>query len=102
MRLSYYRFPDGTPENILLESGCGVILKNGSQIYPKTIPEDKRELIERVNDTFLCSISVAKWYLNKYGGSAWTEHYERDGSLFEVTPINLTGNNSKFKYNHHL
>lgn len=34
--------------------------------------------------------------------SAWTEHYERDGTLFEVTEIHLTGNNSRFKYNHHL
>lgn len=29
-------------------------------------------------------------------------HSERDGSCFEVTDITLTGNNSKFKYNHHL
>ena len=60
MRFSYYRFPDGTPENILLESGCGVILKSGHEIFPDTIPEDMRELVERVNDTFLCSITVAK------------------------------------------
>lgn len=102
MRLSYYRFPEGTSENILLENGCGVILKSGSEIYPEVIPEDKRDQIERVNDTVLCSISVAKQYLKKYGGCAWTEHYERDGTLFEVTPIQLTGNNSKFKYNRHL
>ena len=102
MRLSYYRFPDGTSENILLESGCGVVLKSGSTIYPDSIPEDKRDQVDRVEDCFLCSVSVAKQYLKKYGGSAWTEHYDRDGCLFEVTEIRLAGNNSKFKYNRHL
>lgn len=48
------------------------------------------------------SISTAKQLLKKEGGYAWTEHYERNGTLFEVTPITLTGNNSKFKYNRHL
>jgi len=38
----------------------------------------------------------------KLGGSAWTEHCERDGGCFKVTPIELGKNNSKFKYNHHL
>ena len=102
MRLSYYQFPEGTAESTLLENGCGVILKSGHEIFPDTIPADKREQVERVNDFFLCSIAIAKQYLKKYGGCAWTEHYERDGSLFEVTPIQLTGNNSRFKYNHHL
>ena len=40
--------------------------------------------------------------LKTKGGSAWTEHYDRDGGLFEVTKIELTGNNSRFKYNVHL
>lgn len=48
------------------------------------------------------SISTAKKLLKEQGGEAWTEHYDRDGGLFEVTPINLMGNNSRFKYNHHL
>ena len=40
--------------------------------------------------------------LKQYGGSAWTEHCERDGGCFEVTEIKLKGNNSRFRYNHHL
>lgn len=32
----------------------------------------------------------------------WRDYYERDGTLFEVTEIRLDGNNSRFKYNHHL
>ena len=46
----------------------------------------------------VCSVSTAKKLLKQKGGCAWTEHYERDGGLFEITKIELTGNNSKFKY----
>jgi hypothetical protein len=53
-------------------------------------------------EPILCKISTAKKLLKEKGGHAWTEHYERDGGLFEVTQIELTGNNSKFKYNQHL
>ena len=47
-------------------------------------------------------ISTAKKLLKEKGGSAWTEHYDRDGSMFEVTQIELKENNSRFKYNQHL
>ncbi len=50
----------------------------------------------------LMSITEAKKLLKSQGGFAWTEHYERDGSLFETTEIKLEGNNSRFKYNRHL
>ena len=102
MRLNYYRFPEGTDESILLANGCGVVLKTGSTIYPESIPDDKRELVDYVEDTIPCCVSFAKKLLKQYGGAAWTEHCERDGGCFEVTEIKLTGNNSKFKYNHHL
>jgi hypothetical protein len=48
------------------------------------------------------NVTTAKKLLKKQGGKAWTEHYDRDGSLFEVSKIEPNGNNSKFKYNHHL
>lgn len=48
------------------------------------------------------SIKEAKRLLKCYGGSAWTEHYERDGTMFEVTTITTSGNNSNHRYNHHL
>lgn len=102
MRLSYYRFPEGTPEGVRLENGCGVVLKSGSTIYPDSIPAEKRLLVDYVGDTISCSVSAAKKLLKQYGGSAWTEHLERDGGCFEVTEIRIAGNNSRFKYNHHL
>ena len=37
MRLSFYRFPEGTPEMVLLAAGCDVILKDG-----RTVCTDKR------------------------------------------------------------
>ena len=79
MRLSYYQFPDNTPEEILIENGCD--------------PDDP---------VVPCSVKWAKKLLKQYGGFAWTDHIERDGSVFEVTEIKLKGNNSKFTYNHHL
>ena len=103
MRLNYYRFPEETPEEELLKNGCAIILKDGSEIYAESIPESKRPLVSHI-DTVLSGISVrhAKDLLRTYGGSAWTEHCERDGGLFEVTDIHLSGNNSQFRYNRHL
>ncbi len=61
--------------------------------YWRENPEDEAELV---------SIKEAKKLLKQKGGYAWTEHYERDGTLFEVTEIELQGNNSRFQYNNHL
>lgn len=49
-----------------------------------------------------CSVTTAKKLLKVFGGTAWTEHCDRSGGCFEVTPITLTRNNSRFKYNQHL
>lgn len=58
------------------------------------------------NDEAECmSIRNAKKLLKKEGGQAWAEHYERDGTLFEVTEINLENNSNTTygaKYNNHL
>lgn len=102
MRISYYRFPEGTPESVLLENGCGVVLKDGREIYPDSIPEERRPLVDHINDTVSCCVSFAKRMMKQYGGHGWTEHIDRDGGCFEVTEITLKGNNSRFKYNHHL
>ena len=103
MRFNYYRFPETTDDSTRVNEGCAVILKNGEKIYPKNIPDDKRSLINYVDDTLDgISVTTAKQLLKKYDGSAWTEHCERDGGCFEVTEITLKGNNSRYKYNHHL
>ena len=88
---------------VRFKEGCAVILKTGSKIYPESIPEDKWPLIDHI-DFYLEGITIrrAKNLLKTFGGSAWTEHCERDGGVFEVTEILLTGNNSRFRYNHHL
>lgn len=80
MRLNYYRFPDNTNQEILKQHNC--------------TPDD--------NMLGGITVTAAKKLLKEYGGSAWTEHIDRDGSCFEVTEIKLTGNNSRFKYNRHL
>lgn len=50
----------------------------------------------------LMSITEIKKFIKKQGGYGYTEHYERDGTLFDVTEIEVKGNNSTFKYNRHL
>lgn len=47
-------------------------------------------------------LSTIKKLIKRYGGSGYTTHCERDGGVFEVTDIKIRGNNSRFKYNHHL
>lgn len=97
MRLNYYRFPKDTPEHILIDNGCKetryILNEQTGKFDEQTTITDTIEAI---------SVSAAKSLLKQYGGSAWTEHCERDGSLFEVTEITLKGNNSRFKYNRHL
>ena len=122
MRLNYYEFPDGMSEEVLKEY-CEI--KTCYFFYEgerKTIDEMLNVLTEDGTDPMKaldimdklpkeviyeklvagCSITFAKQLLKLYGGKAWTEHYERDGGCFEVTPIRIKGNNSRAKYNHHL
>lgn len=48
------------------------------------------------------SISEAKKLLKERGGYASTFHIDRDGCVFETTPIKLNRNNSVHHYNKHL
>lgn len=57
-------------------------------IYYRATPQSESEL---------CNVSYAKKMLKKQGGAAWTEHYDRDGSFQESTPITL-GNNANTTY----
>lgn len=103
MRLHYYRFPESSDPMVRFREGCAVILKSGNAIHPETIPDDKWPLVDCIDDVLSgVSITRAKKLLRQYGGTAWTAHCDRSGGVFEVTEIQLTGNNSRFKYDHHL
>ena len=103
MRIHYYSFPENTPEKTLLENGCAIVLKSEEEIYAETIPDEHRNEVEYIDRTIAAiSLKKAKELMKKYGGAAWTEHYDRSGTFFEATPIKLSGNNSKVKYNKHL
>lgn len=78
MRISYYQFPENVPDEIV------------------------RQYCDDDGNVTSCTVTFAKKMLKQYGGCAWTEHIDRDGGCFEVTPITVGGNNSRFKYNHHL
>ena len=104
MRITYYRFPDDTPVNVMVTEGCDGYREDGRAVHYWQAEEIKDWAGIKVEDRTLegIKISAAKELLRKYGGYAWTEHIDRDGGCFEVTEIKLTGNNSRFKYNHHL
>ena len=103
MRLNYYEFPENTPEDVLLAHGCDVVLKAGTTIHVEYIPDDKRALVQYVDARIGgLTVTAVKRLMKQYGGVGWTEHINRDGCVFETTPITLNGNNSKFKYNQHL
>jgi hypothetical protein len=74
MRLNYYN----PPENAAQLDGC-----------PK-------------EDAGGYSVTQVKQFIRKFGGGGYTLHIDRDGGVFETSTIELTGNNSKFKYNRHL
>lgn len=80
VRIHCYKFPQATSEEVLKEYGI-----NDSDYTLSGI-----------------ALSEVKKLMKKYGGVGYTMHLERDGTLFETTPITLKGNNSRFKYNQHL
>lgn len=112
MRLNYYEFPEGVDPHTRYLNGASC--KSGHCKLGKPLCRDcdvgdgdwfeceHYHCDEADNLIGGCSVSTAKKLLKTFGGTAWTEHCDRSGSVFEVTPIKLGKNNSRFKYNHHL
>ena len=112
MRITKYEFEN---DEIAYKLGCSALMnddlekycpeycqENGfSKCWEGTWEEIKNDY-KKINKVITCSITCAKNLIKQYGGKAWTEHYDRDGGLIEITNINLKGNNSKFKYSYHL
>jgi len=109
MRLNYYEFPESVDPHTRYLNGASN--KGGHCELGYT---SCRECVGcwyecehyhcDESDTLICgcSVTTAKKLLKKFGGRAWTEHCDRSGGCFEVTPIKLGKNNSRLKYNHHL
>lgn len=103
MRINYYKFPEGTDENILLENGCAIICKDGRTVYADNIPDEHRAEVDYIaREISGITVTFAKELLKTFGGSAITRHFDRDGGLFETTEIRVNKNNSTHKYNRHL
>ena len=106
MRINYYYFPkEMTPR----ERFAAYVKVFGEDVNdwrgkPLVTDDTSDEDIERhfPAEVEACKVSDAKKFLRLCGGSAFTQHFERDGGLFETTEIKLKGNNSRFKYNRHL
>lgn len=112
MRINYYQFPAGVDPDTRYRNGachqeghCDTGREScfGCPICKGGWSECEHFKAIQAEDTvYGCSVTEAKRLLREFGGTAWTEHCERDGSVFEVTSITLKGNNSRFQYNHHL
>lgn len=112
MRLNYYEFPEGVDPHTRYLNGASHTAGHCELGRPNCRGCDHCEggwsecehfhcdQAERL--VMGCSVTTAKKLLKQFGGTAWTEHCDRSGGCFEVTPIELKGNNSRFKYNHHL
>ena len=102
MRITYYYFPDSLP----LEERISAYLAASGVKLDMADRFDRcryRTISEEVGDGRIAvSITIAKRLLRSIGGEAETHHIERDGTIFEVTPVLLVGNNSRHKNNRHL
>ena len=113
MRLNYYKFPETVDAQTRFRNGAAAIdggncefgheddricdiCEDGCLSCEHFIVTDAEEIIGGIK------ITAAKKLLKEFGGSAWTKHIDRDGGVFETTPIKLSGNNSHHKYNKHL
>lgn len=107
MRITYYQFPK-TMSNKERFNAYFEILAWNPQNSPEEIEWRKQRAInlgEVENAPYeleAIKVSTAKKLLKTYGGVAFTQHFDRDGGLFETTEIKLKGNNSTHKYNRHL
>lgn len=101
MRITYYSFPQNMSiRDVSLATIRLIEGRTDVDSIPESISDEVlKSNFERTIDT---TVLNAKKLLKLYGGSAYTAHFDRDGGLFETTPINLKGNNSRHKYNRHL
>ena len=112
MRLNYYEFPEGVDPHTRYLNGAsnkgghcerGHTSCRGCDACEGGWSECPHYHCDKAETLICgCSVTTAKKLLREFGGRAWTEHCDRSGSCFEVTPIKLGKNNSHFKYNHHL
>lgn len=103
MRVTYYTFP----EEVSPADCISAYLKAKGWTPDMNDREDMvhyRNLKGKIAEygEIECSVSFAKKLLRAIGGNAYTQHFDRSGSLFETTPIRLAGNNSRHQYNQHL
>ena len=102
MRSTYYVFPDDMPIR-----DCYDAWAKGTEGYEPPPSDMTDEEVERdFPRRQFCTVTKCKKMMKKYGGYGYTEHVDRDGSMFEVTYIKAKGNNAKTtygaKYNRYL
>ena len=57
---------------------------------------------EQSEAEYVGTVTKAKKLIKEKGGTAWIEHCDRDGCVFETTEVVVGEKNSGFRYNRHL
>ena len=107
MRINCYQFPKSMSDKQRFDAYFEMLLWNPKN-NPAEIEWRRQQALQRgevkntPHEIEAIKVSTAKKLLKTYGGVAFTQHFDRDGGLFESTEITLNGNNSNHKYNRHL
>ena len=123
MRINYYSFPDSVPAAVRAANGASVE-RYDCPLHPDRYNDSGSDSPSRGCPSFdghrgcidcshlvpveaavvvdCITVTECKRLLREFGGSACTQHHDRNGGLFETTPIALGKNNSRHKYNRHL
>ena len=96
MRLNYYEFPEGVDPHTRYRNGASN--KGGHCELGHTSCREcegcwyecEHYHCDKAEPLICgCSVTTAKKLLKEFGGRAWTEHCDRSGGCFEVTPVQL-------------
>ena len=90
MRVTYYEFPQKMP----IREAFMAWKESGLTDRPDPPAGMTDEEVEACwPRRRICNVRTAKKFLRKYGGHAWTEWFEGDGSFCDTTEIRLEGRN---------
>lgn len=90
MRITYYRLPQDLPAREQYK-----ILKAEGFTSLCEPPQDMtdEEILKVLGINHQCKLTEAKRMIKKYGGSGFTEWFDRDGSFTDSTALAVKGRN---------
>jgi len=90
MRITYYKLP----QNLSAREQYRILKAEGFTSLsepPQNLTDD--EILRVLGINHQCKLSEAKRMIKKYGGSGFTEWFDKDGSFTDSTEVMLNGRN---------